>query len=328
MYDPQEEALHADDVSMASGPSTRLPRRLKYQTSIGSLQSANSGRPANDTRSVSSYKTGLSSKTGRTSTSKGPPSSYHRPRRAPRQPLELDGEESSAEIRAEINAVEMEKLQLMENFQGLELSAVSRRSPSASRTRSASSNEERPSSVWTVTPDTHNLSSRAPSPPPVPKIPATIPKPVGPSIAERKRSLGMLSTASIKFSKSRDHIAPTSSTATSQPKSPPTPSPAKSTKTGFFRRRTTPSPSRATSDQPPPVPQRAASTSAVNGTARSLPNEGIDKRSSPSTPSDANTKALENIRKRKEETAARYDQRLDFLRARLKGAELRERLTR
>lgn len=212
----------ADGMSMASGPSVSasLPsrRRLKYQASITSLQSSGSGRPTNnnDAHSVSSYKTGLSSKTGRTSTSKGgPPSSYHRPRRHPRQPLELDGEESSAEIKAEISAVEMEKQQLMDNFQGLEISALTRNSPNmggsntARKSRSAStvsSERERPSSMWTVTPDNHDFLSRVPSPPPVPRLPSTVPK--GPSIAERKRSLGMLSTASVKFSKSRDHIPP------------------------------------------------------------------------------------------------------------------------
>ena len=34
--------------------------------------------------------------------------------------------------------------------------------------------------------------------------------------------------------------------------------------------------------------------------------------------------ALREIRKRKEETAARYDQRLQYLRAKLKGADLRD----
>lgn len=301
---------------MASGPSGSFPRRLKHQSSIASIQSSLSSRPAMDARSVSSYKTGLSSRTGRTSTSKGPPSSYHRPRRLPRQPLELDGEESSAEIRAEISAVELEKQQLMENFQGLELSAVSQQGSGVKSISRSASQGERPSSMWTITPGTHTVSSRDPSPPPVPKL--TTMKTMGPSVAERKRSLGVLNTASAKFSKSRDHIVTQPSII--QPASPA----AKPPKSGFFRRRAQQSP-------PSDIPDRSTSShqsvseSAIDVKVRPLPPTSSQSESSLVLDShEANI--LANLRQRKAETAARYDQRLAFLRARLKGAELKERL--
>jgi len=291
---------------MVSGPSGSLPGRLKHQSSVTSLQSSFSSFPPMDARSISSHKTGLSSRTGRTSTSKGPPSSYHRPRR-PRQPLELDGEESSAEIRAEISAVEFERQQLMQNFQGLELSAISEPGRSAASRSRSSSKGERPSSMWTITPAIHASASRDPSPPPpVPKLPPM--KNLGPSVAERKRSLGMLNTASAKFSKSRDHIVP--SVPVNEPASPHTKPP----KQGLFRRRTT---------QPaPPNPDKA--TSSSRSLSESAPPTKKQSQSSP--PSDP--PELANIRQRKAETAARYDERLEFLRARLKGAELKERLIR
>lgn len=302
---------------MASGPSGSLPRRLKHQSSVASFQSSLSSRPAMDARSISSYKTGLSSRTGRTSTSKGPPSSYHRPRRLPPQLLEpeLDGEESSADIRAEIAAVELEKQQLMENFQGLELSAVSQQGYGMKSRSRSSSKDERPSSMWTITPGAHAGASRDPSPPAVPKVPPM--QVMGPSVAERKRSLGMVNIASAKFSKSRDHIVTPPSIT--RPASPSTKPP----KSGFFRRRTTQS-SSVNSGQQASSPPRAVSESAVDMKGRSTTPGGNQSQSS-LTP-EANI--LVGIQQRKAETAARYDQRLEFLRARLKGAELKERLIR
>jgi hypothetical protein len=298
---------------MASGPSGSFPRRLKHQLSIASIQSSLSSRPAMDARSVSSHKTGLSSRTGRTSTSKGPPSSYHRPRRLPRQPLELDGEESSAEIRAEISAVELEKQQLMENFQGLELSAISQQGSGVKSVSKSASKGESPSSSWTITPGTHAIPFRDPSaPPPVPKLTAM--KTMGPSVAERKRSLGVLNTASAKFSKSRDHIVTPPSI--NQPANPAT----KPQKSGFFRRRT---PQLPLSTIPTLSPQ--SMSSAIDAKAHPIPPTSRQSESSLTLDSpEANM--LANLRQRKAETAARYDQRLEFLRARLKGAELKERL--
>jgi len=142
-------------------------------------------------------------------------------------------------------------------------------------------------------------------------------KNMGPSVAERKRSLGVLNTASAKFSKSRDHIVP--SVSVNEPTSPHTKPP----KQGLFRRRTTqpasPNPDKGTSSS-----SRSVSESAVDAKGRATPPTNKQSQSPP--PSDP--PELANIRQRKAETAARYDGRLEFLRARLKGAELKERLIR
>lgn len=379
----------SDNMSITSGPSLINSTRkniLRYQSSNSSIrshasQSHNNKNPysypsrsqqALDTRSISSQKTGLSSRTGRTSTSKGgasgPPSSYT-PRKRRLAPLEFDGEAdesiSSAEIRAEIAAVEEEKNQLMENFAGLEISTLTRgqgsRPGSPRARRIASTSADRPSSLWTVTPET--ASSHSPVHPhptaSTPSIPKMVPLPTktGPSIIERKKSLGLLSTASAKFTKTRDQItAFGSSNSNSSSSSASHDSPQKTPKTGFFRRRSqTPSSAAAESlpSQTPPtklntlsIPPPASTYSSSSPTLPHLASPMSRSSSSPLTPSSQTRisspprspavalpsleeqTALANIRRRREDTAQRYDQRLEFLRAKLRGAEIRERLMR
>ncbi|KAF8318998.1 hypothetical protein DL93DRAFT_2225426 [Clavulina sp. PMI_390] len=491
---PASTSFHFNDSSSQRG--------LRHQTSSHSLKSSaasvsasssvphfrGSGAGGGDAHSISSYHTGFSSRTGRTSGSRGPPSSYHHHPSTPgrsgrkgksvptpsvhsgngvRVPLELDGEDTSAaDIRDEILAVEAEKRGLMEGFEGLAMSAAANPGPNGGSRRSGSlssskgktlkkrkaqssdalreanasaslsaegdakgKDKERPSSIWTVTPDTHRLfsdpssSSQSqltssplllspaqlqPMPPPsgstapastqtlrsastpLPSSSKPPPKPLGPSIAERKRSLGMLSAASAKFSRSRDYLVsppsplPQSATLAPSRSTPSTPSKgsgntstaaasAAAKVTEFFRRRGTPKKDASGSgggENVPPVPsvhvngggqQQQSKTTAPTQTQSLKHKRSKLHKTGPANGNDADPAtivlspdqehphqdlgqdgwveveemedpeedpALREIRKRKEETAARYDQRLEFLRAKLKGAELKERLIR
>jgi hypothetical protein len=257
----------------SAASSIRIPRdKLSHRPSNASIRSTAS-RQAMDTRSVSSQKTGRSTKTNRTSASRGPPSSYNRRRVG----VHSDGgDESSAEIRAEIAAVEIEKEQLLQNFDGLELTSMTKGGPGSG---SSPNGAGRSSSLRTVTPDRpHPIS------PPNPRMPPPLVPVIGPSIAERKHSLGLSSI-----------------------------SPAKSTL--FSRKRSSPNVSSLDSRQ------RSASLAELVPPTPPLPPMAIQ-----SQPASVVDTTLLHIRRRKAETMEKYDQRLEYLRARLKGAELRERL--
>ncbi|KAF8333513.1 uncharacterized protein EI90DRAFT_3153694 [Cantharellus anzutake] len=291
----QDKGLGVDaDGIPILGQSVASEKRkeLSRQPSNLSLRNNLSPRYQADAFSLSSQKTGKSSRTARTSASKGPPSAY-KARRIGKYSNGLDddghSDESSAELRAEITALEEEMRQVLKSFEGLEISASTRRGPSLSPHASPyapalSSPIIRPSSLWTVTPE------RLPptNPPPVPPLPPPPPLPsTGPSVAQRKASLGVTETV-----------------------------PAKSSKASFFsRKKSTPV---LTTDQKISSPESTLNESPVP------PPPPLPGTVNPAVPrSDPN---LDSIRRRKEETMQRYNDRLDYLRARLKGAELRERL--
>ena len=189
------------------------------------------------------------------------------------------GDESSAEIRAEIAAVEIEKEQLLQNFDGLELTSMTKGGPGSGQSPILQANGAgRPSSLWTITPDHPHPNSPIKHVIPPPLVPIT-----GPTVAERKLSLGLSNI-----------------------------SPAKSS---LFRKR-----SNYNTSSPDPR-QRSASLAEPVPPTPPLPPMAIQQQ--PASVVDA---TLQHIRRRKAETMEKYDERLEYLRARLKGAELRERL--
>ena len=291
---PRERSFSetVDGVPVSEQPPV-LGRKtlLSRQTSSVSLRGNLSPRHQADAFSISSQKTGKSSRTTRTSASKGPPSAYKSRRigKYSNGPDETgQGDESSAELRSEISAVEEEMQQVLRSFEGLEVSASARHrpglGPGASPYTPTSHPIVRSNLLWAGTPERTNLPPVPPLPPP-PPLPST-----GPSVAERKVSLGVTEIT-----------------------------PAKAPKSSFFsRKKSTPilstaeqkrvlSESVPTESPIPPPPPLSHDLNANTVTPRSDPK-------------------ADSIRRRKEETKQRYNERLEYLRARLKGAELRERL--
>ena len=132
-------AVDRDDVSLASrisrpGASRPIPQLLNRQTSNSSLASESTRHIPFDLRSVSSRRSGKSTRTfydmtdpnrqGTLSTRRGePPSSFATKHMYNWQNTANDTLQTASELRAEIRSTESEQRRLLDAFNGLELSA-------------------------------------------------------------------------------------------------------------------------------------------------------------------------------------------------------------
>ena len=343
-------------------PRGPLPRTLVHKASAGSMQTSPSilngpsaAAHAFDVRSISSRRTNKSGAANdnatiisRTTSRSRPPSSYHR-RRAPSEAGgsdEIGSEWTAAELRAEIQSLEEENKRLMDMFNGLEMTMLTKHGRPANNGRSASdgvagSGGRTLPSDWTLASDK--------------KIPAP----------EKSSSRLSISSSSMRSFAGLQRKGSLSFLRRSQlPPLPPIPTSATSASTSGFGS----TPTSATSMGVSPTLPSASSTSSSSlhpyphpmviaggsQSNRSSPNLALDRgvgvgsttSSGKLTRSrsgyigtnhgkggggdDAEQDALENglddIRRKRASVLSRYEKRLEYLRARLRSAELHERL--
>lgn len=346
-------------------PRRFLPRSLSRQSSVVSLQTEASGAHY-DTMSISSHHQGPSRQPlsidpnatpvpglSRSSTrsmkrlAKTPPSSFHA-RSAVAEPARdisagidnpFDDEnlQSAKDIRREIELVEAEGRRLMDAFNGLELTALTRRQPrpghltpttSASHLSAFSDRD----STWTQVPDRRSIrnvgdsdavSVRSTGSNGTSLSATRSPYRAWPASASQSVSLGRKSSMSSISSRARHPVSPA-------PPVPPIPS-----SLGRLGVGSTSSVNLARSATHLPLPPVAEGDGreSLDGTRPTGSTYGRPMTMLfPSTADDTEIAAMEaemtDIRRRRTEVVGRYEERLEYLRAKLKGAELHEKLMR
>lgn len=325
--------------------STSVPRTLVHKASAGSLTTGGgsisggiggsiSDRGAYDIRSITSRRTTRSAYEGGTSltrttsrSTKGPPSSYNR-RHAPSEAGsdEIPVDWTTAELRAEIAGIEEESRGVVDMFNGLELSTLTKHRPSIGHAMlsgvetikgsppNSGGKEGKGIGEWTFLPDLKTMPSISNG--------STKSSSKRMSITSASmRSLGLNRKGSLGFLGKR------------QQPLPPLP----------------PLPSASTSVLPTSNSSSSSLHPMIHGQQnRSSPQLAVDRSGSSrrlsvasKNPSEwrvsiafdesdpqmgALEKELDDIRRKRADVILRYERRLEYLRARLRSAELHERL--
>lgn len=323
-----------------------LPRTLVHKASTGSVGTSTSAGVgtsggAYDVRSIASRRTnrsGLDNATivSRTTSRSRPPSSYHR-RHAPSEggwSDEIGPDWTAAELRAEIISLEEESRRVADMFNGLEMTVMTKHRPALGGRPGLDSNNPLPS------PKDGNLDMK-----PLPDIKRvaaqekqssrlSISSSSMRSFAALQRK-GSLSFLSGRRSQALPPLPPLPTSATSPLSASTSTSPALrgSLSNGSLHPMVASQSNRSSPNLS--MDTRVGSTShgrlsrsrsgnvgAIHG--RADPNDVLQGEMDPEQV--ALDSGLDDIRKKRANVALRYDKRLEYLRARLRTAELHERL--
>jgi len=321
-----------------------FPKTLVHKASTGSMQTSPSiiggaGAGTFDSRSIASRRTnrsGVDNATimSRTTTRSRPPSSYHR-RHAPSEgggSDEIGADWTAAELRAEIVSIEDESKRVMDMFNGLEMTTLMRHRPAIAgraASESVSAGGRQIPADWKILPDIKRVQSQEKSSSRLSMSSRSF------SSLQRKGSLNFLRRSQVL------------------PPLPPLPTAVTNTSTSMSINST------------PGLHASGSSSSSLHPIVgasqsnRSSPNLSLEKGGSAShgklshsrsgyigtnrrasgtvaaatswrEDGDPEQAALENglddIRRKRASVVQRYDKRLEYLRARLRSAELHERL--
>ena len=362
--------------SMVSSPAERatLPRKLSKQSSDLSLRTESSSSRLSQTfarrtvignHTFSATDPGTSSRPRTRSGSRAaPPSSFHGAKGVETSYTHIsmseipsdDQVESVQDIRHQIELVEAEGRRLLDAFNGLELSTLTRRRkppvipplpshgslndgswPSgtlrpgkdADALSFKSSGSARTARSLKRTPSVGTKMRTATSSTTLSSQPHVIRKASMSSVSSRGRTgpavpalaahLGLASSSSVNLARSTGHL-PLETVEESDGR-PPKMSQSRSGSTRRESRWAETSGGSMGSPISPGTRSEAGSTSS--GSKRALGPGQIDDDELMSMEAE-----LADIRRRREEVTARYEARLEYLRARLKGAELREKILR
>ena len=331
-----------------------LPRTLIHKASAGSIQTSPSivGMPTGqgsgtsyDVRSIASRRTnksGVDSATfiSRTTSRSRPPSSYHR-RHTPSEgggSDETGADWTAAELRTEIVSLEEENRKLLDMFNGLEMSVLMKYRPAmggrmdTNGVNVAGSQTRELPTEWRLSQDMKKLNAHEKS------SRTSISSGSMRSFAalQRKGSLSFLS----KRNQALPPLPPlptATSTSTSNLSSSallPSTSSSLHPMTASKSNRSSPN---LSLDRPPSSPtahgklsrSRSGYIGTNHGRGDSQPSANVvnlsldDDRDAEQV---ALEKGLENIRRKRASVVSRYDKRLEYLRARLRTAEIHERL--
>ncbi|KIY65230.1 hypothetical protein CYLTODRAFT_424537 [Cylindrobasidium torrendii FP15055 ss-10] len=304
-------------VVSSSSKTSNIFRSLKKKTSNSSITSVQTEASRNpDNISLASRRKfadpPLSSARSVASSHKRyatPPSSFPGPR-VPAADLTFsmldddDEEKSSADIKQEIAAIEAERKRLMDAFSGLELSTLTKR-----KTRQASTD----GSVYTLTPDTPTTPRRMRG---------------SDSDSMSVRSGTSVSTTHtgrrvVVRQKTSSSLATNSSKLSTPSRKPSNSSMSSSLRGGY-------------GGIVPPIPSLPSGlSSGMNGSSTSLnmmrstghlPMSSVPEHDIEQPPPVNVDSEMDEIRRRREEVGQRYEARLEYLQAKLKGALLHEKL--
>lgn len=324
-----------------------LPRTLVHKASAGSIQTSPSimgGNSAFDSRSIASRRTnrsGVDNATimSRTTSRSRPPSSYHR-RHAPSEggSDEIGAEWTAAELRAEILSIEEESKRVMDMFNGLEMTMMMKYRP-ATAGRSASESIGAIPTEWKPLPDIKRVQSqeksssrlsmssrsfsslqrkgslsflrRSQALPPLPPLPT--------AAASTSTSMSMSLSPGLRGSTSSpSSLHPMVGASQSQSnRSSPNLSLDKSSSHGKLSRSR--SGYMGTNHGKEGGAAAIAVAAAVAGNAAGRDDDRDPEQAALET-------GLDDIRRKRATVVSRYDKRLEYLRARLRSAELHERL--
>lgn len=228
---------------------------------------------------------------------------------------------TSQDIRTEMLAVEAEKKRLMDAFNGLELTSLTKRQRRLGPSPPSSTGD---ASTWTLVPPDRSLSRQGYDSDVI-SLRSITSSGTTPGLSARHALRPQLS-GSLLSSHSRPGSLHRKGSISS----------VSSSRTGGGR-----SPLSLTASPAPAAPPLPIPLSHSNGSASSLNlTRSTGHLPMSSLPEDAETKSFisssafgdeedhetDEIRRRREEVKQRYDTRLEFLRAKLKGAELHEKL--
>ncbi|CCA73889.1 hypothetical protein PIIN_07842 [Serendipita indica DSM 11827] len=336
-----------------------LPRTLVHKASAGSIQTSPSlgamptgsgSGTSYDVRSIASRRTnrsGLDSATfvSRTTSRSRPPSSYHR-RHAPSEgggSDEIGADWTAAELRAEIVSLEEENKKVLDMFNGLEMTVLMKYRPAmggridTNRANIVGSPTRELPTEWKLSQDmkklnAHEKSSRASVSSSSLRSFAALQRKGSLSFLSRRNQalppLPPLPTAAVASSSSSASNSNLSSSAllpsTSSSLHPMTASQSNRSSPNLSLDRVPSSPT--------PHGKLSRSRSGFVGTNHgredsqplNVVNLGVDDERD--TEQVALERGLEDIRRKRASVVSRYDKRLEYLRARLRTAEIHERL--
>ncbi|KDQ09898.1 hypothetical protein BOTBODRAFT_506136 [Botryobasidium botryosum FD-172 SS1] len=305
-------------------PSTSYQQTLISHSSNGSLQSSISTQPS-DLRSLSSWRTTRSSHTTQTVSGnsshmrslRGPPSSFHHRTPFPAESFgseDDDDDKSAAQLRAEIAALEAEGRRLMDAFNGLELSALTKHqhvmAPNAQARKSIGGRhgDTTIESTWTLVPNRADAIPRTPTS--VLPSSASLPLKMNRKMVALNSSSSFHSTPSASPSHLPPHLRTPSTLSTYS-----APSNLNSSPQAYTR-------SPRASPQPRLLPPTPTTPRRPKTSGGRTPYEDEEE-----DVFIANVQSdVDEIRKSRAETMTNYEQKLEYLRAKLRGAEIRERL--
>lgn len=338
-----------------------LPRTLVHKASAGSIQTNNSmmggHTTAYDVRSITSRRTnrsGMDNATivSRTTSRSRPPSSYHR-RHAPSEgggSDEIGADWTAAELRAEIVSLEEEQRRVMDMFNGLEMTTLMKHRPVMARRTSTDVGAVGSSSAGggrSIPADWITQSS--PSTTEHKKTPHEKQSSrLSMSSSSMRSFAGLQRKGSLNFLRRNQALPPLPPLPSATPNSfPQLPSPSSMSSTGGLQVSTSiPSSgslhpivgaSQSNRSSPNLSVERSGhargrlsrSRSGFVGSNHGSQDEGLlgvgeDGERDPEK--DALDSGLDDIRRKRATVIMRYEKRLEYLRARLRTAEIRERL--
>lgn len=323
-----------DNVSVFSGVSrgSSLQRVLASSKSSGSLGSEYS-QSQQDLHSLSSKRTGLtggSRATGRST--RGPPSSYNL-RRAVVEGLDDDDDDvhrqSSAELRTEIAQVEAEYKRIMDNYHGAEMATLAklpsrpRPSPSARPLSAVSQTTVKELSFAAASSIAESSSPKSPE------------KAGGKGQIKSMSSQSKLSASLGRFGSLRRKGSVSKTTPSSPALQPALSLSQKPSLMSLPNGRPSFNKSNSNLMLPPSnlsIRSRPSNVSATDFPPSALGLAGMDESEDAETENDEEREArkaqkqLDRIQSSREDAVRRYDNRLEYLRTKLKSAEIHERL--
>lgn len=337
--------------SSTSGTSNifKLPRLTK-KASTSSITSVrtDASRPAADTMSITSRRTGLSladrgdynslphlPSTSRSTASSirrfaTPPSSFPGAKVLASDPkytghvqdvFEEENLKSSGEIKQELAAVDAERKRLMDAFNGLELTTLTKRNQRQGKIH----DDGRDLSTWTLIPSQRRGDSDATSVRSGNSVNTTY---TGRRVVRQKTSSSLATMSSKPGSLHRKNSVSSMSSGKGMPSTngglapPPVPSlPINVALGGGFNNSSTSiNLSRSTGHLPMTSVPEDDSKSASGHSSKSGAQRQRDE-------ADQEMELeMEEIRRRRQEVSTRYEARMEYLRAKLKGAQLHEKL--
>ncbi|KAG8897343.1 hypothetical protein FRB99_008217 [Tulasnella sp. 403] len=322
--------------------SLRHHQTLASSKSSGSLGSEYS-QSQQDLHSLYSRRTGVSGLTGGSRTTsrstRGPPSSYNLRRSAPDTDDDDAHKQSSSELRTEIALVEAEYKRILDNYHGAETAAMAKlpnqmKPSKSSRPLSAVSQATVTELSWAMFPPVDDSSgSKEAENYPGNNVSVAHSTPVRPHKVSPFNRFGSLRR---KPSMSSTHSSPSGSSLRPSSAASPRPSiPLLGRKASAIHLSRPNSPATLAKSTPnlmfqaSPLPKgRTSNVSAKDrpGSPLIIDDSDEDSKDPAERMHRQTQKQIERIRQSREDATRRYDGRLEYLRTKLKSAELHERL--